>query len=173
MKRAILCRRPGPPGSLRRKNRRSGQAGCRLAPIYRTHLQTHRGFRVIYQGTVIGQLAGSKRCSSILTPSRRIKVELNGANVGRRATRLRRWNRKPSGARSQEMVCGPEDNPAKRKELGRVIQEYLPESFTAYTELQDVVNAIRAVLDVQGVQQLLSRMRWWFGARPRWCWRKN
>ena len=50
------------------------------------------------------------------------------------------------------------DNPAKRKELEQsVLKTFYLTNLSAPTELQDVVNAIRAVLDVQRVQQLLSQ----------------
>ena len=50
------------------------------------------------------------------------------------------------------------DNPAKRKELEQsVLKTFYLTNLVPPTELQDVVNAIRAVLDVQRVQQLLSQ----------------
>jgi len=50
------------------------------------------------------------------------------------------------------------DNPAKRKELEQsVLKTFYLTNLSQPTELQDVVNAIRAVLDVQRVQQLLSQ----------------
>jgi len=50
------------------------------------------------------------------------------------------------------------DNAAKRKELEQsVLKTFYLTNLSAPTELQDVVNAIRAVLDVQRVQQLLSQ----------------
>jgi general secretion pathway protein D len=51
-----------------------------------------------------------------------------------------------------------QDNPAKRKELEQsVLKTFYLQNLSQPTELQDVVNAIRAVLDVQRVQQLLSQ----------------
>jgi general secretion pathway protein D len=51
-----------------------------------------------------------------------------------------------------------QDNPAKRKELEQsVLKTFYLTNLSQPTELQDVVNAIRAVLDVQRVQQLLSQ----------------
>jgi general secretion pathway protein D len=51
-----------------------------------------------------------------------------------------------------------QDNPAKRKELEQsVLKTFYLSNLSQPTELQDVVNAIRAVLDVQRVQQLLSQ----------------
>ena len=50
------------------------------------------------------------------------------------------------------------DNVAKRKEVEQsVLKTFYLTNLSAPTELQDVVNAIRAVLDVQRVQQLLSQ----------------
>ena len=51
-----------------------------------------------------------------------------------------------------------QDNAAKRKELEQsVLKTFYLSNLSQPTELQDVVNAIRAVLDVQRVQQLLSQ----------------
>jgi len=51
-----------------------------------------------------------------------------------------------------------QDNPAKRKELEQsVLKTFYLSNISQPTELQDVVNAIRSVLDVQRVQQLLSQ----------------
>ena len=50
------------------------------------------------------------------------------------------------------------DNPAKRKEIEQsVIKTFYLSNLSQPTELQDVVNAIRAVLDVQRMQQLPSQ----------------
>jgi general secretion pathway protein D len=51
-----------------------------------------------------------------------------------------------------------QDNVQKRKELEQsVLKTFYLTNLSAPTELQDIVNAIRAVLDVQRVQQLLSQ----------------
>ncbi|HWO32935.1 MAG TPA: cohesin domain-containing protein, partial [Candidatus Acidoferrum sp.] len=51
-----------------------------------------------------------------------------------------------------------QDNVQKRKELEQsVLKTFYLSNLSQPTELQDVVNAIRAVLDVQRVQQLLSQ----------------
>jgi len=59
---------------------------------------------------------------------------------------------------TQNTIFIAQDNPAKRKELEQsVLKTFYLTNLSAPTELQDVVNAIRAVLDVQRVQQLLSQ----------------
>ena len=51
-----------------------------------------------------------------------------------------------------------QDNAAKRKELEQsVLKTFYLSNLSQASELQDVVNAIRSVLDVQRVQQLLSQ----------------
>jgi hypothetical protein len=50
------------------------------------------------------------------------------------------------------------DNPAKRKELEEnVIKAFYLSNLSAPTELQDLVNTLRSVLDVNRVQQLASQ----------------
>ena len=90
--------------------------------------------------------------------SRRIKVELNGVTLedALEITALESktfWRPVTSNT-----IFVAQDNPAKRKELEQsVLKTFYLQNLSQPTELQDVVNAIRAVLDVQRVQQLLSQ----------------
>ena len=59
---------------------------------------------------------------------------------------------------TQNTIFVAQDNPAKRKELEQsVLKTFYLTNISQPTELQDVLNAIRAVLDMQRVQQLLSQ----------------
>ncbi len=112
--------------------------------------------KVIYQ--TIGQLAGINVLFDPDYTSRRIKVELNGVTLedALEITALESktfW--RPVTANT---IFVAQDNPAKRKELEQsVLKTFYLSNISQPTELQDVVNAIRAVLDVQRVQQLLSQ----------------
>ena len=90
--------------------------------------------------------------------SRRIKVELNGVTLEEAleitALESKTFWRPVTG----NTIFVAQDNPAKRKELEQsVLKTFYLSNLSQPTELQDVVNAIRAVLDVQRVQQLLSQ----------------
>ncbi len=112
--------------------------------------------KVIYQ--TIGQLAGINVLFDYDYTSRRIKVELNGVTLedALHITALESktfWRPVTSNT-----IFVAQDTPQKRKELEQsVLKTFYLSNLSAPTELQDVVNAIRAVLDVQRVQQLLSQ----------------
>src|SRR6202041_306531 len=112
--------------------------------------------KVIYQ--TIGQLAGVNVLFDPDYTSRRIKVELNGVTLEDAlqitALESKTFWRPVTG----NTIFVAQDNPAKRKELEQsVLKTFYLQNLSQPTELQDVVNAIRAVLDVQRVQQLLSQ----------------
>ncbi|MFZ0418891.1 MAG: cohesin domain-containing protein [Candidatus Sulfotelmatobacter sp.] len=147
----------GPPGSLRRKINEAG-GPVELAPISVVPITVKltEDSKVIYQ--TIGQLAGINVLFDPDYTSRRIKVELNGVTLedALQITALESktfWRPVTSNT-----IFVAQDNPAKRKELEQsVLKTFYLQNLSQPTELQDVVNAIRAVLDVQRVQQLLSQ----------------
>jgi len=147
----------GPPGSLRRKISEAG-GPVELAPIsvVAITVKLTEDSKVIYQ--TIGQLAGINVLFDPDYTSRRIKVELNGVTLedALQITALESktfWRPVTSNT-----IFVAQDNPAKRKELEQsVLKTFYLQNPSQPTELQDVVNAIRAVLDVQRVQQLLSQ----------------
>jgi general secretion pathway protein D len=148
----------GPPNSLER--RVSEAAGpVELSAISNVPITLKIGpedSKVIYQ--TIGQLAGINVLFDPDYTSRRITVALNGVTLedALEITALQSktfW--RPVTANT---IFVAQDNPAKRKELEQsVLKTFYLSNLSQPTELQDVVNAIRAVLDVQRVQQLLSQ----------------
>jgi general secretion pathway protein D len=106
----------------------------------------------------IGQLAGINVLFDPDYTPKPIKVELTGVTLedALEITALESktfW--RPVTANT---IFVATDNAAKRKELEQsVLKTFYLTNLSAPTELQDVVNAIRAVLDVQRVQQLLSQ----------------
>ncbi|MGA7301442.1 MAG: type II and III secretion system protein, partial [Candidatus Sulfotelmatobacter sp.] len=147
----------GPPGSIERKIREAG-GPVELAPISNTPLtiKATDDSKVIYE--TIGKIAGINVLFDPDYTSRRIKVELNGVTLqdALEITALESktfWRPVTSNT-----IFVAQDNPAKRKELEQsVLKTFYLQNLSQPTELQDVVNAIRAVLDVQRVQQLLSQ----------------
>jgi general secretion pathway protein D len=147
----------GPPNSLERKVREAA-GPVELAPISNTPITTKltEDSKVIYQ--TIGQLAGINVLFDPDYTSRRIKVELNGVTL-EEALEITALSSKTFWRPvTPNTIFVAQDNPAKRKELEQsVLKTFYLQNLSQPTELQDVVNAIRAVLDVQRVQQLLSQ----------------
>ena len=147
----------GPPSNLEKKIREAS-GPIELAPISVVPITVKltEDSKVIYQ--TIGQLAGVNVLFDPDYTSRRIKVELNGVTLedALQITALESktfWRPVTSNT-----IFVAQDNPAKRKELEQsVLKTFYLQNLSQPTELQDVVNAIRAVLDVQRVQQLLSQ----------------
>ncbi len=147
----------GPPNSLEKEIREAG-GPVELAPISNVPITVKltEDSKVIYQ--TIGQLAGINVLFDPDYTSRRIKVELNGVTLEEAleitALESKTFWRPVTG----NTIFVAQDNPAKRKELEQsVLKTFYLGNLSQPTELQDVVNAIRAVLDVQRVQQLLSQ----------------
>jgi general secretion pathway protein D len=147
----------GPPGSLERKIREAS-GPVELAPISVVPITVKltEDSKVIYQ--TIGQLAGINVLFDPDYTSRRIKVELNGVTL-EDALQISALESKTFWRPvTSNTIFVAQDNPAKRKELEQsVLKTFYLQNLSQPTELQDVVNAIRAVLDVQRVQQLLSQ----------------
>src|SRR5580698_6725855 len=147
----------GPPNSIERKIAEAA-GPVELAPISIVPITVKltEDSKVIYQ--TIGQLAGVNVLFDPDYTSRRIKVELNGVTLEDAlqitALESKTFWRPVTG----NTIFVAQDNPAKRKELEQsVLKTFYLQNLSQPTELQDVVNAIRAVLDVQRVQQLLSQ----------------
>jgi general secretion pathway protein D len=147
----------GPPTSLQRKIREAG-GPVELAPISVVPITVKltEDSKVIYQ--TIGQLAGINVLFDPDYTSRRIRVELNGVTL-EEALQITALESKTFWRPvTSNTIFVAQDNPAKRKELEQsVLKTFYLSNISQPTELQDVVNAIRAVLDVQRVQQLLSQ----------------
>jgi general secretion pathway protein D len=147
----------GPPAALERKVREAA-GPVELAPISNTPITVKltEDSKVIYQ--TIGQLAGVNVLFDPDYTSRRIKVELNGVTLEEALEITALESKTFWRPVTPNTIFVAQDNPAKRKELEQsVLKTFYLGNLSAPTELQDVVNAIRSVLDVQRVQQLLSQ----------------
>jgi general secretion pathway protein D len=148
----------GAPASLERKISEAG-GPVELAPISNipvTLKMLNTKSDVVYR--TVGQLAGINVLFDPDYTARPINVDLNGVSLedALEITALESktfWRPVTSNT-----IFVATDNPAKRKELEQsVLKTFYLANLSQPTELQDVVNAIRAVLDVQRVQQLLSQ----------------
>src|SRR5208283_2008695 len=147
----------GPPNNLEKRIREAG-GPVELAPISIVPITVKltEDSKVIYQ--TVGQLAGINVLFDPDYTSRRIKVELNGVTLEEALEITALESKTFWRPVTSNTIFVAQDNPGKRKELEQsVLKTFYLSNLSAPTELQDVVNAIRAVLDVQRVQQLLSQ----------------
>jgi len=147
----------GPPSGLERKVREAA-GPVELAPISSVPITVKLTDKSDMVYRTIGQLAGINVLFDPDYAAKPIKVELNGVTL-EEALQITALESKTFWRPvTQNTIFVATDNPAKRKELEQsVLKTFYLQNLSQPTELQDVVNAIRAVLDVQRVQQLLSQ----------------
>jgi len=147
----------GPPASLERRVREAS-GPVELAPISAIPITVKLTDKsdVVYR--TIGQLAGINVLFDPDYTPRQIKVELTGVTLEQALEITALESKTFWRPVTPNTIFVATDNPAKRKELEQsVLKTFYLTNLSQPTELQDVVNAIRAVLDVQRVQQLLSQ----------------
>jgi general secretion pathway protein D len=147
----------GPPASLERRVHEAA-GPVELAPISNIPITVKLTDKSDTVYRTIGQLAGINVLFDPDYTPRPIKVELNGVTL-EEALEISALESKTFWRPvTSNTIFVAADNPAKRKELEQsVLKTFYLTNLSQPTELQDVVNAIRAVLDVQRVQQLLSQ----------------
>ena len=148
----------GPPTGLERKIREAA-GPVELAPISNTPITVKMlstKSDVVYR--TVGQLAGVNVLFDPDYTPRVINVDLNGVTLEEALEITALESKTFWRPVTSNTIFVATDNPAKRKELEQsVLKTFYLTNLSQPTELQDVVNAIRAVLDVQRVQQLLSQ----------------
>src|SRR5579859_6869411 len=148
----------GPPAGLE-KRVHEAPGPVELAPISNAPITLKLGpdkSDTVYR--TIGQLAGINVLFDPDYTPRPIKVELNGVTLEDALEITALESKTFWRPVTTNTIFVATDNPAKRKELEQsVLKTFYLTNLSQPTELQDVVNAIRAVLDVQRVQQLLSQ----------------
>jgi general secretion pathway protein D len=147
----------GPPASLERKVQEAA-GPVELAAISNVPITVKLTDKsdVVYR--TIGQLAGINVLFDPDYIPKPIKVELNGVTLEEALEITALESKTFWRPVTPNTIFVAQDNPAKRKELEQsVLKTFYLSNLSQPTELQDVVNAIRAVLDVQRVQQLLSQ----------------
>jgi general secretion pathway protein D len=147
----------GPPTSLLQKIHEAA-GPVELTPISNIPITIKMTDKSDTVYRTVGQLAG---INVLLDPDytpRPIKVELNGVSLEEALEITALESKTFWRPVTSNTIFVAADNPAKRKELEQsVLKTFYLTNLSQPTELQDVVNAIRAVLDVQRVQQLLSQ----------------
>ena len=148
----------GPPAGLERKVHEM-PGPVELAPISNVPITVKMlatKSDVVYR--TVGQLAGVNVLFDPDYTPRVINVDLNGVTLEEALEITALESKTFWRAVTSNTIFVAQDNPAKRKELEQsVLKTFYLTNISAPTEVQDVVNAIRSVLDVQRVQQLLSQ----------------
>jgi general secretion pathway protein D len=148
----------GPPAGLERKVH-DASGPVELAPISNIPITVKMlatKSDMVYR--TVGQLAGVNVLFDPDYTARVINVDLNGVTLEDALEITAMESKTFWRPVTQNTIFVAQDNPAKRKELEQsVLKTFYLTNLSQPTELQDVVNAIRAVLDVQRVQQLLSQ----------------
>jgi general secretion pathway protein D len=111
--------------------------------------------KVIYE--TIGKLAGINMLFDPDYTSRRIKVELNSVSLEEALEIVALESKTFWRPVTPNTVFIAADNPAKRKDLEQsVIKTFYLSNLSQPTELQDVVNALRQILEISRIQPLPS-----------------
>jgi general secretion pathway protein D len=111
--------------------------------------------KVIYE--TIGKLAGVNVLFDPDYTSRRIKVELNSVSLEEALQIVALESKTFWRPVTPNTIFVAADNPAKRKDLEQsVIKTFYLSNLSQPTELQDVVNALRQILEIARIQPLPS-----------------
>src|SRR5437870_13694064 len=146
-----------PPNSLKRRLEQA-LGPVDLAPISNSPitLKLTEDSNVIYE--TVGKLAGINVLFDPDYTSRRIKIELNGVTLEEALEIIAMESKTFWRPVTSNTIFVASDNPAKRKELEQsVIKTFYMTNLSQPTELQDVVNAMRTILEVSRIQQLPSQ----------------
>ena len=112
--------------------------------------------KVVYQ--TIGKLGGLNVLFDSDYTSRPLNIELNGVTLQEALGLVAAESKTFWKPMTANTIFVAADNPAKRKELEEnVVKTFYLSNLTAPTELQDLVNILRTVLEVNRVQQLASQ----------------
>ncbi|HEY7097472.1 MAG TPA: cohesin domain-containing protein [Terriglobales bacterium] len=126
-----------------------------LAPISNVPitLKLTEDSKMIYE--TVGKLAGINVLFDPDYTSRRIKVELNGVTLEEALQIIALESKTFWRPVTPNTIFVASDTPAKRKDLEQsVIKTFYMANLSQPTELQDVVNALRQILEISRVQPL-------------------
>jgi general secretion pathway protein D len=147
----------GAPSGLKKRLEQAG-GPVELAPISNVPitLKLTEDSKVIYE--TVGKLAGINVLFDPDYTSRRIKIELNGVTLEEALEIIALESKTFWRPVTPNTIFVAADNPGKRKELEQsVVKTFYLANLSQPTELQDVVNAMRTILEVSRIQQLPSQ----------------
>jgi len=129
-----------------------------LATISNTpiNLKITEDSKVIYE--TVGKLAGINVLFDPDYTSRRVKIELNNVSLEEALEIIALESKTFWRPVTPNTIFVASDNPAKRKDLEQsVIKTFYLANLSQPTELQDVVNAMRQILEISRIQPLPSQ----------------
>ena len=144
--------------SVLRKRLESAEGPVELAPISGAPitLKLTEKSNVIYE--TVGKLAGINVLFDPDYTPKQVRIELNGVTLEEALSIISFETKTFWRPITPNTIFVAQDNPAKRKELEQnVIKTFYLSNLSQPTELQDVVNAMRTILEVSRIQQLPSQ----------------
>ena len=153
---------PAPTATVRqssplekRLEQASGPVELGAIPNVPINLKITEDTKVIYE--TIGKLAGINVLFDPDYTSRRIKVELNSVSLEEALHIVALESKTFWRAVTPNTIFVAADQPAKRKDIEQsVIKTFYLSNLSQPTELQDVVNALRQILEISRIQPLPS-----------------
>ncbi len=148
----------GPGTTALRRRLETAQGPVELAPISNVPitLKVTEKSNVIYE--TVGKLAGINVLFDPDYTARQVHVELNNVTLEEALEIISFETKTFWRPVTPNTIFVAQDNPAKRKELEQnVIKTFYLSNLSQPTELQDVVNAMRTILEVSRIQQLPSQ----------------
>ena len=146
---------PAPNELTKRVQEAGGPVELESIPNVPINLKITEDSKVIYE--TIGKLAGINVLFDPDYTSRRIKVELNSVSLEEALQIVALQSKTFWRPVTSNTVFVAADNPAKRKELEQsIIKTFYLSNLSQPTELQDVVNALRQILEIARIQPLPS-----------------
>ncbi len=149
---------PSAGATALRRRLESAQGPVELAPISNAPitLKLTEKTNVIYE--TVGKLAGINVLFDPDYTPRQVRIELNGVTLEEALEVISFETKTFWRPVTPNTIFVAQDNPAKRKELEQnVIKTFYLSNLSQPTELQDVVNAMRTILEVSRIQQLPSQ----------------
>jgi general secretion pathway protein D len=143
-----------PPGQLDKMLQAAG-GPVELAPISNVPitLKLTEDTKVIYE--TVGKLAGINVLFDPDYTSRRIRIELNGVTLDEALEIVALQSKTFWRPVTPNTIFVASDTPAKRKEVEQsVIKTFYLSNVSTPQELQDMVNAMRQILEIARIQQL-------------------
>src|SRR5437667_8385770 len=146
---------PAPSVLEKRLQEATGPVELGAIPNVPINLKITEDSKVIYE--TIGKLAGVNVLFDPEYTSRRIKVELNSVSLEEALQIVALESKTFWRPVTPNTIFVAQDNPAKRKDLEQsVIKTFYLSNLSQPTELQDVVNALRQILEISRIQPLPS-----------------
>jgi len=144
---------PPSTGIQRRLDEAAGPVELASISNVPINLKITEDSKVIYE--TVGKLAGINVLFDPDYTSRRIKIELNNVSLQEALEIIALESKTFWRPVTPNTIFAAADNPAKRKDLEQsVIKTFYLANLSQPTELQDVVNAMRQILEISRIQPL-------------------